>query len=419
MTEPVLHAALEKFIAQPDASAVGLLLGAASTFVIKHACSWQRSGLTFADRCREILSEMFLILREHVDTSRTAHPKGVLAYLTLRLRRLTRPHASKAVPFGLSEDLPDIGRIAFTPGRLQLVDELVSSVRTALATDDREVVRQLEFLFLHISPDLAGASRFLARSAGDDPDRRLEADKKRHQAFNRTLRVRFDDLVSGDWRDTTDWSGGERSHLAWRIISFSATEAGELGEIAHRSLEAWRDVSEPFMNEDIVTDNLPDRFSKLKLVDMGLTCLQRQYAPVCAPDKRGSNIRTQIPVPTIELPEIKQSLPIAPKQYALAEEAVSYGPTPEEDILMMLVAPTHSLVNSDTFKINDSEADWHSTPGINDSHHIKSSSGTAIENKDEQQFNQAVYSRLYAEAAHDVAKWWLTLTFTRSKEDQR
>ncbi len=241
LTTPEARAALSAFLAAPGRATIEPLLRACREFVLVQARSWRAAALSLQDRCREILSEMFLILMEDLQTSRMPAPDSLLGYVALRLRRLTRPHRSWAVAFGLADDLPDVGRCDFTPLRLDLVREIVGEVRAALATEPREETRRLEFLFIHVQPDLAWASRALALAAGDPVERRYETDKKRHQGFHREIRDRFDHLRSGDWRDVAAWSPGERRHLAWAIIDLSAAEAERLGTDRYQALARWRE----------------------------------------------------------------------------------------------------------------------------------------------------------------------------------
>ncbi len=249
MRDAALEQALSSFLAAPERGVDGLL-SAFGPFVMDQARFWQRSCLTFTDRCREILTELFLILMEDIRVEKVNRPESVLSYLNLRLRRLTRPTPSRAAPFGLADDLPDSGRCGFTPLRLEIVRELTECTRSALVNDPHEATRLLEFLFIHIAPDLASASRFLAVAAGAQAESRIEADKKRHQAFTRQLRSRFESMKIGDWRDVSNWSGGERSHLAWRLISFNRSERSEMGEPLAAAVEEWRDDRQPYRHEE-------------------------------------------------------------------------------------------------------------------------------------------------------------------------
>jgi len=236
--------ALARFLDDPGRETIEQFLANSKEFILVQAKRWRNAGLPFVDRCREIMSELFLILMEDVIAGKAVKPVSLLAYLALRLRRLTRPKSGKAVPFGLDTDLPETGRCSFTPFRVELVMEIVGSVRHALVCESHPETRSVEFLFLHVRPELNWASRLLSKAASLSPDTRLETDKKRHQAFNRALRSRFEGIRCGDWRDIASWSAGERSHLAWSIIELSTTETARLDQSALEALEKWREDPE-------------------------------------------------------------------------------------------------------------------------------------------------------------------------------
>ncbi|MBF0546766.1 MAG: hypothetical protein HQM08_20130 [Candidatus Riflebacteria bacterium] len=263
--------------------------------VLGFARSWKAQGMTMLEKTREIWCEIFLILIEEIDLSRINHVGGLASYLSLRLRRLTRPKESKAVPFGLSEDLPDTGRLHVTPLRLDTVKKLVNCVRCNLAGNAQGRTGLLEFAFLHVSPELRKVSNFLATLSGDDPLKLLESDKKRHQAFNHSLRRIFNDQVGEDWREVSDWSFGERSHLAWSIIEFSIPEKFEFGSEMASFFDQWRDSADPFQKSNSVY---------LENIQKALHSLERLY----------------------------------PKRTFLAmEEAVEYGSGIQSDIIESLI----------------------------------------------------------------------------------
>lgn len=300
MRDAALEQALSSFLAAPERGVDGLL-NAFGPFVMDQARFWQRSCLTFTDRCREILTELFLILIEDIRVEKVNRPESVLSYLNLRLRRLTRPTPSRATPFGLTDDLPDSGRCCFTPLRLEIVRELTECTRSALVNDPHEATRLLEFLFIHIAPDLASASRFLAVATGAQAESRIEADKKRHQAFTRQLRSRFESMRSGDWRDVSNWSGGERSHLAWRLISFTRFEQSKMGESMAAAVEEWRDDQQPYRHEE----------TRAALVAPAIGSLAGLYPPRA---ETGT--------------------------HAAGEAAAAYGEAADADPLLMLLVPS-------------------------------------------------------------------------------
>lgn len=380
MNQEALSEALSAFAAAPDRSRLERLLDHAGGFIISQAATWKTSGLAFADRCRELLTEMFLILREDFDPKKIQHPRGILAFVSLRLRRLTRPREDLSVPFGMSEDLPDHGRLDFTAGRLELVDHLVTAVRRGVSEADHLAVRQLEFAFLHVAPDLTAVSRFLAACDGDEAARRLETDKKRHQAFNRSLRARFERIVCADWREVLDWSPGERSHLAWRIISFSAAEAAGLGEPVHAELEAWRDSPAPFGSAGS---------AHLELISHGLKAWSHLYQPST---NAAEPWLTAPPAP--RMGESRSS--------SVGEPAAQYGtsaPAPEEeDILGRLLGLTPN---------SRSQRHVSPTPGTAQ----PAPTWTAKRNApSDDQPDEARAREMYQEIATEIRTWWLHLT---------
>jgi hypothetical protein len=175
-------------------------------------------------KIQELMAEMFLILLEDFNPEQINQTASALSYLKLKLRRLTRISKNKPVAFSFADEKPDSGRINFTPLRLELTDEIVQAIRQTLANQTKEKAGLLEFLFIHIYPEIAWASRLIAQAYDQNPDKRHAADKKRHQKFNLELQNSFKNLKNGNWQDIRNWSSGERSHLAWRIIDISPRE---------------------------------------------------------------------------------------------------------------------------------------------------------------------------------------------------
>lgn len=247
--------ALQKFMAQPGPETAFGLIVSCRGYLNNIAASWRELSLSREEKIRELASEMLLVLLEDFNVGRALHSRSVLAFVHQKLKRLTRPYQARATAFGLAGDLPEVGRTGFTPLRLAFADEIFATVRNFLADYPDANTAQLAFLFVHVFPEVPWASRLLADYEGTDPARRLEADKKRMASFNQNLRIRFRDLKNGDWRDITEWSGGERSHLAWRIISISPVEIGPENEAELQCLDAWResiDRRQPQSKQDLL-----------------------------------------------------------------------------------------------------------------------------------------------------------------------
>lgn len=255
MQNTSVEEALQKFMAQPGPETAFGLIVSCRGYLNNIAASWRELSLSREEKIRELASEMLLVLLEDFNVGRALHSRSVLAFVHQKLKRLTRPYQARATAFGLAGDLPEIGRTGFTPLRLAFADEIFATVRNFLADYPDANTAQLAFLFVHVFPEVPWASRLLADYEGTEPDRRLEADKKRMASFNQNLRIRFRDLKNGDWRDITEWSGGERSHLAWRIISISPVEIGPENEAELQCLDAWResiDRRQPQSKQDLL-----------------------------------------------------------------------------------------------------------------------------------------------------------------------
>jgi|GEM_PF-3286052 len=361
------------FLQNRDDARISDCLVCLQPFVIQHARSWQNSGMDFAARCREILSEIFLILIEDFRPEKANSSASMKAYISLRLRRLLRPKTSRSIPFGLHSDLPDTGRFSFNALRLDTVENLVRCVREELANTRQEQVKLLEFFFIHIFPDLAKGSRYLANCFTEDEMKRIEADKKRHQSFNRSLRNRFEKLTYCDWKDIGNWTPGERSHLAWRIISFSQFESDNFDKTALNSLENWRDKPESFSLSDI---------SYLEIISHGVKTIERLYqSPVTSCEEEAApygvirgNIAEKAPHPGVM------------RDHALkSPKGVSTPSADDIDIVAMLVAP---FPQEEQYKAKDVEASY----------------GKATQPSEEQK-NMVVEVESYQKAADEVEAW--------------
>jgi hypothetical protein len=237
------------FIKKPLPRNAFSLITSSKPFILKHVKSWKNSNLSPSDKIKEIMSEMFLILLEDFDSSRINHPAGVISYLNLRLKRMTMPYRDSAYSFGLAGDFEDLGRMELTPFRLDIIREVVTAVRKTLVEAKAEV-GLLEFMFIHVYPEIAWISRILAENYQEDYAVRREKDKKRHQAFNSRLHSRLTQLESGSWVEIKDWSAGERSHLAWRLIHLSQKELGSANHENLEVIEKWRETISPKAAQD-------------------------------------------------------------------------------------------------------------------------------------------------------------------------
>lgn len=242
MIESEFSESLRNFVEQPHASTAFSLINSCKTMIINQAKGWRDKNLTLPERIREIMSEILLILLEDFSAEQVKHPHAVLAYLQMKIRRLTRPYRRRETAFGNSNDMSELGRSNFSALRLQFADEIHQTVRKCLFEFDDAKVGLLEFLFIHIYPELSWASKMLAQKEHTDVVTQSNADKKRHARFNLALRSKLKNLQNGEFFEISDWSGGERSHLAWRIINIAPCEIATTDQEALMLLEEWRET---------------------------------------------------------------------------------------------------------------------------------------------------------------------------------
>lgn len=242
MTELQFSQQACEFIKQPGpASALGVI-NSLKGMIINLAASWQLKGVSQADKMREIMSEMLLILLEDFSPERVSNSSSIASYLKMKLKRLTHPGAQRETPFGGAFDMGELGRCNFSGLRLQLAEEICATVRRCLLGYSDPATCLLEFLFIHIYPEINWASRLIAQKNGIDEATAVSADKKRHARFNNILRTELQDLNSGELHDLSEWSGGERSHLAWKIIGITLKEidADQADNLA--TIDGWRET---------------------------------------------------------------------------------------------------------------------------------------------------------------------------------
>ncbi|EKD82830.1 MAG: hypothetical protein ACD_39C01063G0002 [uncultured bacterium] len=295
MSSEVFASALTAFTMKPAAATAFTLIKSCQDFIYQQALRWREPALSLGDKMREIMSEMLLILLEDFDPGKVSHPNSVFAYLQAKIMRLTRPYRKKSIIFVENCDLLDSGRCNFSAGRLQLAEEIFGILRRFLLGHSDPAVARLEFMFVHIYPEIRWISRLLAQKNGIDENTQIEADKKRHQAFNRNLRDAFNRLQNGELTEILNWSSGERSHLAWRIINIAPAEIDSALEPERQLLADWREN---------IDRRQPQPLHNLDLAGKILNSMQ--------------NIRKDLK-----------------KGFIAAEEAVPYGEEP--DILLQLI----------------------------------------------------------------------------------
>ncbi|NLF96827.1 MAG: hypothetical protein GX569_08830 [Candidatus Riflebacteria bacterium] len=241
MSDEQFAAALENFTRKPGADSALRLITSCRDFICRQAMRWREPALSLSDKMREIMSEILLILLEDFDPTRISHPNSVLSYLQTKIMRLTRPEYKRRLVLIDNCDELESGRCNFSPERLRLAEEIfVILRRSLLGWHDYETAR-LEFLFIHVYPEIRWISRLTAEHNGEDENTRIECDKKRHQNFSRNLRNELATLQNGDFSEIMSWSSGERSHLAWRLINIAPAEIGSELESERQQLSEWRE----------------------------------------------------------------------------------------------------------------------------------------------------------------------------------
>lgn len=313
MGSEVFNQVFSRFCQNPCGKTAFQLIQECKKMIFSQAVKWCDQNLSLEEKIREIVSEMLLILLEDFDSKKATHPNAIFRYLSEKIKRLTIKRKSRMV---FVDDFSSIetGRYNFSALKLQLADEIVSNLRHFLLTYPDPKVVDLEFLFIHIYPEVRWISRLLAENNKIEEEKQIEADKKRHIRFNKGLRTVFKNLQNGDFSEISDWSNGERSHLAWRIISIAPFEVSDEVEKQRQELEDWREI----INRREA--QLPDRLNIARKVLENMKQFRKYEA-----------LPSQI--------------------HIMAEETAPYGE--EQDLLFTLIG---CLDNSD--HISERESEW-------------------------------------------------------------
>lgn len=307
-------AAFAKFTSKPAADSAFGLISCCQDFIWRQARGWHDPALSLSEKMREIMSEMLLILLEDFKPARVSHPNAVLSYLHSKIKRLTQPYR-KGNPV-LLENCDELagGRSNFTFERLQLADEIFAILRQTLLGWPDQTTAHLEFLFVHIYPEIRWISRMLAQENGDDENQRIEADKKRHQKFNRSLRYALNSLQHGSYQEIMTWSGGERSHLAWRLINIAPAEISSECEIDRQLLADWREQIER---------RQPQPLQNLASARRVLSDMQKNH-----PEFKVATLAAEEAAPYGDEPEILHQLIGKPVElFAAAEDIATWEPS--------------------------------------------------------------------------------------------
>ena len=315
--------ALSSFTGKPTANSAFKLICSCRDFICRQARCWRQPALSVDEKMREIMSEMLLILLEDFDPNRSCHPNSMFAYLHAKIMRLTKPCNKRNMIFLDDCGKIESGRYCFSSGRLQLAEEIFIILRDCLLGCANPNTAQLEFLFIHIYPEVRWISRLLARQNGKDEASQIEADKKRHQSFNRSLRSALRNLQNGDFSEVMSWSSGERSHLAWRLIDIAPVEISEELEGERQILAEWREN---------IDRRQPQSLQNLAATDKIHECMKSRHQ------------------------KSKQSC-------SVAEEAAVYGEEP--DILLQLIGqPAENVAVADKIIEWDESANIRHDPTV-------------------------------------------------------
>ena len=206
------------------------------------ASKWRQPNMTRKVKINEIISEMYLILLEDFSSGKAVTCQSAFAYLDSKLRRLVNP-AKQHFFSSLDEISPDSfsGRDQFTYEKVNMTEEIVKIIRRNLLEESFDDTGLVLFLFIHIYPKTIWISELLAKKANIPVENRYDADLKRINRFNNSLRVHFNSISSGNWREITNWSQAERSHLAWKIIDISPEEVDSKTADYLTYIDNWRE----------------------------------------------------------------------------------------------------------------------------------------------------------------------------------
>ncbi len=309
-------AAVNSFLARPNAENALQFINSNKKMIINMARAWYCRHISLEEK---IMSELLLILLEDFSADKVKHPHALLSFLYMKIRRLTHNQRRFEMAFGSSADMSELGRCNFCAMRLDLVEEIFQTVRRCILQAVDPGTGLLEFLFIHVYPEVNWASRLLAQESGLDEITRLNADKKRHARFNSLLHSELKKLKSGEFHEIKEWSGGERSHLAWRLISISPEELDATGIESLEFLEHWRET---------IDRRQPQLVSNLVLARKVYSSMRK-----CSVSEISVN-------------------------HGMAEEAEIYGEQP--DIILQLLGHV-----SERNQVRESEESWESNQNVN------------------------------------------------------
>lgn len=206
------------------------------------ASKWHQPNMTRKVKINEIISEMYLILLEDFSSGKAITCQSAFAYLDSKLRRLVNP----AKPHFFS-DIDEVSPNLFssidsmTFEKVSMIKEIVTIIRRNLLEESYDNTGLVIFLFIHIYPKIHWISELFAKKENIPVENRYEADAKRIKRFNNNLRIQFNNLSNGDWREILNWNHAERSHLAWKIINICPEEVDSETSDYLTKVDNWRE----------------------------------------------------------------------------------------------------------------------------------------------------------------------------------
>ena len=241
-----------KFIKNPSPKNALDFVLSCHKYITIMASKWHQPNMTRKNKINEIIAEMYLILLEDFCSGKAISCQSAFAYLNSKLRRLTNP-AKQHFFSDLTEISPTIlsTENQFTYEKINMINEIVKIIRKNVLTDSFNNNGLVPFLFIHIYPKIHWISQMIAEKENVSPETRYEADAKRLKRFNNQLRIEFNLLANGDWREILNWSQSERRHLAWKIINISPKEVELNAADDLNLLENWRESFDIHVHQDL------------------------------------------------------------------------------------------------------------------------------------------------------------------------
>lgn len=227
------------------------------------ASKWHQPNMTRKVKINEIISEMYLILLEDFSSKKAITCQSAFAYLDSKLRRLVNP-AKPHFFSDIDEISPDLFASidSMTFEKVSMIKEIVKIIRKNVLKESYDNSGLILFLFIHIYPKIHWISELFAKKEKIPVEDRYEADAKRIKRFNNNLRIQFNSLSNGDWREIMNWNRAERSHLAWKIINICPEEVDSDTADFLIKVDNWRENFDVHSLQNLENLNLAEKVFK-------------------------------------------------------------------------------------------------------------------------------------------------------------